>query len=315
MSPVCDDGKTQSEQQGERMTDNSAADGVSEGQTFRASVVIPAHNEQSVITRCLQSLADQDVSRSLQIVVAANGCTDETVERARAFSGLSNLTVLDLSEPSKSGALNAGDGAATVFPRIYLDADITLAPGAVRAMIDALDVSQPRIAAPGIRFDLSRSSLPVREFFTIFTELPYVKSGLVGLGVYGMSEAGRNRFEEFPAIIADDLFAQRVFKPSERVIVNSEFVVCAPRDISNLVKVRTRVARGNAELSTVRDHPPESDFDPSTRGTAGALISLIKQRPVLFPAAVCYLGVTVMARVNARRTASAGTWDRDTSTR
>lgn len=297
------------------MTDNSAAVGASDEQTFRASVVIPAHNEESVITRCLQSLADQDGADGLQIVVAANGCTDETVGKARAFSGLRHLTVLDLREPSKSGALNAGDGAASAFPRIYLDADITLAPGAMHAMIDALDVAEPRIAAPGIRFDLSRSSRPVREFFSIFTELPYVKSGLVGLGVYGMSQAGRRRFEAFPTITADDLFAQRMFTPAERVIVDSEFVVCAPRDISNLLKVRTRVARGNAELRTIRDRPQEADFDSSTQGTVGALLGLLKERPVLFPAAMCYLGVTMMARANARRTASAGTWDRDTSTR
>lgn len=287
----------------------------SDASELRASVVIPAHNEEKVILRCLESLAEQRHAGDIEVIVAANGCTDATVSVARSFARLPHLMVLDIPQPSKSGALNAGDDAAHAFPRIYLDADITLAPGALADLISVLDVPQPRIASPRIRFDLTASSPAVRRFFAVFTELPYVRTGLVGLGVYGMSEAGRARFERFPDITADDLFAQRIFQPSERVIVDSEFVVTAPRDLANLMKVRTRVARGNTELRGVADRPDEADFDSSTRATVAALLGLVRERPTRLPAAATYLGVTLGARWRARRTAASKTWDRDTSTR
>lgn len=297
------------------MTGNPPAETGSDPTAFRASVVIPAHNEQMVIARCLRSLAAQKASADIEVVVVANGCTDETAATAGAFTDLPHLTVVDVREPSKSNALNRGDAVATAFPRIYLDADVTLADGALDALIAALDVAEPRIAAPRIRFDLSASSHGVREFFRVYTRLPYVSSGLVGLGVYGMSRAGRARFDAFPSITADDLFAQRVFTPAERRIVDAEFVVTAPRDLLNLLKVRTRVARGNTELRTVTDGPQDADFAATTGGTVSALTRLVRREPVHLPAALFYMVVTLLARARARRAAPTGTWDRDDSTR
>lgn len=285
-----------------------------ENRTYRASVVIPAHDEAKVIVRCLKALAAQvgDVGE-IQVVVAANGCSDDTVAQARGFTGLENLEVLDLERPSKIGALNAGDDACTALPRIYLDADIVLGPGALSALVEALESDAALIASPRITFDEQGASLGVRLFYDAFTELPYVKDGLVGLGVYGMSRAGRERFDVFPEVTADDLFAQRVFAPHERRIVDATFSVAVPRDLRSLIKVRTRVARGNAELAR-RPHPEVGDFAASTGGTVGALAALVRRRPAMAPAAAWYVGLTTLARYRARRT-PAGNWDRDTSTR
>ena len=99
----------------------------------------------------------------------------------------------------------------------------------------------------------------------------------MGLGVYGMSRAGRSRFVEFPDLLGDDLFAQRIFSLDERIIVDGTFEVQVPRTLRQLVKVRTRVARG-------------------------------------IPSALVYVLVTAYARREARRTTTAA-WERDTSTR
>ncbi len=279
---------------------------------FGASVVIPAHNEERVIERCLDSLRDQGRT-DLQVVVVANGCTDDTVGVARRYTGLPHLSVLDIAEPSKPDALNAGDLAASSFPRIYLDADICLGPGAVDALIEALDVPQPRAAAPRVTFDLSASSAAVRTFYSVFTQLPYVREGLVGLGVYGMSQAGRERFEQFPRITADDLFAQRIFAPHERVVVDAEFVFTAPGDLRSLVNVRTRVAKGNTELAG-QPEPEAADFSASTRGTVRALLGLVRERPSRAPAAAWYAAVTAYSRWRAGRSSTTH-WERDSSTR
>lgn len=276
--------------------------------TARAGVVIPAHDEEKVIGRCLEALAAEGLD-DLEVVVAANGCTDRTVEVARSHG----VTALDIATPGKANALNEGDDAATAFPRIYLDADIVLGPGALTRLVEALETEAAVIASPRVRFVTDRSSRLVRAYYEVFQELPYVRSGLVGLGVYGMSRAGRARFDRFPDVLADDLFAQRMFTEAERIIVDGTFDVQAPRTLTNLLAVRVRIAKGNAELAATPD-AGDGDFSTSTGHTLRALVDLGRRRPDLLPSIVVYLAVTVAARVKARR-AQATAWERDTSTR
>ncbi|QQS01228.1 MAG: glycosyltransferase [Austwickia sp.] len=283
-----------------------------------ASVVIPAYNEGQVIGRCLAALASEEVG-PLEIVVAANGCTDDTVAAARAFPG---VTVLDLPTPGKIGALNAADEVASTYPRIYLDADIELGQGALRALIDALSTDQPRCAAPQLAFDLDGCSYPVRAFHEAFLALPAMSQTLVGRGVYGVSRAGRARWGAFPQVQNDDKFVGRLFAPDEHVAVAGLSIVRAPRTLPDLIAVRTRVARGNAQLASAEHgelgvaDAGAADFSASTAGTTRALARLAASTPRLWPALAAYTGVTAAARLRARRTASAtSTWDRDGSTR
>ncbi|MCH8612361.1 glycosyltransferase [Arsenicicoccus dermatophilus] len=277
----------------------------------RASVIIPAHDEGRVISDCLQALRTAAGEIPLDVVVAANGCTDDTVERARAFPG---VRVLDLATPSKVAALNAGDEAARTFPRIYLDADIVLSREALRDMISALDTDRAITSGPTVQFATTGSSWPVRAFYSVFAELPYVQNKLVGLGVYGLNAAGRARFDRFPDLTSDDLFVQRLFSAEERVVVPSTFLVQVPRTLTNLLRVRVRVAKGNRQLAEHGPEAAEGDFTPSTGGTVSAIVRLVRRSPAAIPAVLVYLAVTVVARWRARR-ASATQWERDTSTR
>lgn len=281
----------------------------------RASVIIPAYNEGRVIGRCLDALVsardESGAALPLDIVVAANGCTDDTVAISSRYDG---VRVLDLPTPSKAGALNAGDQAARTDPKIFLDADIVLAEEALAQLITALETPLPRVGAPTVHFDTSASSMPVQAFYRAYQRIPYVTSGLVGLGVYGMSATGRARFDRFPQLQGDDLFVQRLFRPEERVVVPAGFTVRVPRDLTNLVKVRTRVASGNAEAAQAGDALPDGDFSASTSSTLRALAQMSRADPRLIPAVGIYVGVTVAARIRARRVGSAA-WQRDTSTR
>lgn len=285
-----------------------------DGTSADAAVIIPAYDEERVIGRCLEALAPHTQPGSsprVEVVVAANGCHDRTADVARSHRG---VTVLDIPIGSKSLALNEGDGAASAFPRIYLDADIALSSEALPALVAALSGPEPLVAAPRIRFDLSRSSWPVRAFYRVFSELPYVKDGLVGLGVYGLSRAGRERFERFPDLVADDLYVQRLFAPEERRVTSGTFTVAAPRTLKSLLAVRVRVAKGNAGLAA---HDDDAKFAASTTSTGRALVDLLRRRPTLAPSVAVYLAVTLAARARARRRSArhAGTWERDDSTR
>lgn len=285
-------------------------------QPLPASIVIPAHNEGTVIDRCLRSLAEDPMGATCEVVVAANGCSDDTAERARAFEGrFARLVVLDLPAPGKVGALNAGDEAATALPRIYLDADIELGPGALTALVTELSSEQPLIASPHIHFDLSGADFVVRQFYRMFVATPYVRNGLVGLGVYGISAAGRARFGTFPELTADDLFVQRLFRADERRNTDGVFTVQVPRTAKALLKVRTRVARGNAELAGSNLDNESLDASATTGGTLGAVVQAIRRDPSMLPAAAAYVGITVLARRRAARAGAGRVWERDDSTR
>jgi glycosyltransferase involved in cell wall biosynthesis len=58
------------------------------------SVILPASNEAALIGHCLNALLASEWTRSesVEIVVVANGCTDDTADQARVLqTGLPNV--------------------------------------------------------------------------------------------------------------------------------------------------------------------------------------------------------------------------------
>jgi N-acetylglucosaminyldiphosphoundecaprenol N-acetyl-beta-D-mannosaminyltransferase len=277
----------------------------------RGSVVVPAHQEAAVIAERLGPLTRGLEGRDVDVVVVANGCTDDTAAVARSLPG---VRVVELAEASKIAALDAGDRATTAFPRVYLDADVRLSAEGLIALLEVLDTDRPVVGAPKITFDTSGSSWTVRAFYRIFERLPYTRRGLVGLGVYGLSAKGRSRFGTFPDVTADDLFVQQLFAEDERVTVDETFEVVVPRTLGALLAVRTRVARGNEELAR-RASALGLSASSTTSGTTRAIVGLVRHAPRFLIPALVYAGVTIAARARARRVRPDTRWERDESSR
>ncbi|MFF3854053.1 glycosyltransferase [Micromonospora sp. NPDC002575] len=273
-------------------------------------VVIAAHDEANVIGGCLDALladAGVDAGVELDIVVVANGCTDDTARVAAARPG---VRVVELAEAGKAGALNAGDAVVRGFPRFYLDADVVLGPGALRAMAAALTapVDPPLAVTPRREMVTAGRPLLVRAYYAINTRLPIFADALFGRGVLGVSAAGRERFDRFPAEIADDLFLDSRFASAEKREVSAvASVVQTPRTLRDLVRTLARVRAGNAMLRA--SHPGIRPSAPSSW-----LRDVVLPRPWLAPAAVVYVAVTLAAALRARRHPR-GAWGRDASTR
>lgn len=282
----------------------------SRGAGCDASVVIPAHNEGAVIDECLRRVAASHGDLTLEVVVAANGCTDDTVARARTHPG---VHVLDLPTPSKVGALNAADRVASAFPRIYLDADVRLEPGTLAEMVARLSVPDAAVAAPHVHYDTDRSSRAVAAYYRVYEELPAGREGIAGPGVYAMNAAGRARFDTFPEVTGDDLFVERQFLPHERHRVGVAHST-APRTLASLLRIRTRVVRGNTELAARPADQPRADYGRTTSGTLRALARSVLDEPGRFPDALAFAGVSLAARARAR-TSPAKRWERDDSSR
>lgn len=80
------------------------------------SILIPASNEARYIGPCLNALLASDPvpGFTVEVIVIANGCTDDTAARAKRFAPVAaergwRLKVIKQPEGSKPGALNAGD--------------------------------------------------------------------------------------------------------------------------------------------------------------------------------------------------------------
>jgi len=65
---------------------------------FPISVIIPAHNEEALIERCIRSLAASARMGDVLMVVAHN-CTDATATKAEA----AGATVVELNDPDQKG--------------------------------------------------------------------------------------------------------------------------------------------------------------------------------------------------------------------
>src|SRR5262245_39777444 len=186
------------------------------------SIVVPAHNEARVIGRLLGPLVSLGPDGP-DVIVVANGCTDDTAQVAASFGP--PVRVLSIPVASKREALVAGDRAATGFPRLYVDADVELGAADVAALGEAL--RPPSALAGGPARELAMAGRPwlVRWYYDVWARLPEVRSGLFGRGVIGVSKKGHERLASLPPLLADDLAASLVFAPDERVIVPGARVV------------------------------------------------------------------------------------------
>lgn len=272
----------------------------------RASVVIPAHDEAAVIGDPLRVLLEDADPGEFEVVVVCNGCTDDTATVAAGFTG---ARVVEIAEASKTAALNAGDEAASSFPRIYLDADVRIDLASVRAVAGAL-ATGAQAAAPRPVLDTTGCGAGSRMFFAVRSHLGYLRHHALGAGVYGLSEAGRARFGRFPDVIADDGFVYALFAPEERVNPPAAtFTIKAPRNLRSVHRRQIRITLGNLQLRQlghVLATPP-----PTWR-------QVVMANPRLAVAAVVFAAVQGSATLRARRLLKAGaapSWNRDETTR
>src|SRR5437879_7884120 len=108
------------------------------------SVIVPAHNEHSVISRTLKTMTARAIPGELDVIVVCNGCTDDTAAVAGSFGP--PVRVIETGLAGKTLALNLGDKAATFFPRIYADADVHITIETMRTLANRLERSEePRL--------------------------------------------------------------------------------------------------------------------------------------------------------------------------
>jgi glycosyltransferase involved in cell wall biosynthesis len=272
------------------------------------SIVIPAHDESQVIDRCLTALLADAAPGEFDVIVACNGCTDDTAVRAGAHGP--DVRVLELPDPGKAAAMNAAAALARTGTRIYLDADVTLTTQGARATVDALHEAGVYAAAPRLRVDYTGRPHGVRAYYRIWSQLPYVTDRMVGSGVIGLSAAGQQRLGAFPDAIADDYFALSRFTTAERRTAAADFTIYPPRRVRDLLRRKVRSYAGLLQL--------RSDGTTGANQSSREWVRVVRDHPSLLPGVPVYLYVSLAARFLARRKVRRGAmhvWERDESSR
>jgi glycosyltransferase involved in cell wall biosynthesis len=277
-----------------------------------ASVIVPAHNEESVVGLLLRSLLADAHGGELDVIVVANGCTDATASVAGSFGPAVRVVETDI--PSKRTALRLGDAEATTYPRLYVDADVELSADDVRGLCRALAAPGVLAAAPERRLDLTGRGRLVRWYYDVWVRLPQVRDGLFGRGVLAVSEEGHERIARLPPVMADDLAASLVFTETERVVVGgTEVLIRTPRVWRDLLRRRIRAEVGSSQLE-LEDVLPGS----TARTTPRDLLRMVRREPWLVSRMPVFLLVAVAARIGSRRALGAAdfsSWLRDESSR
>jgi GT2 family glycosyltransferase len=263
------------------------------------SIIIPAHNEAAVIDRTLTFLEPLVAAGTAEVIVVPNGCSDDTAERARTHPG---VHIVELTEGSKTAALNAGDTHASRWPRLYLDADIEAGPEALAQTVHALTGDGIHAARPAFRWDLEGAGPLARAYYRTRWRMPSMTRAMWGAGVYGLSETGHRILGKFPLLMGDDLLVERTFLPGRKYLASGPAVVVRmPLTVRDLIGVLTRSRRGGSEQALDTGRSSVRELLGTVTGPLSAIDSM------------CFAFVAIAARLRAWKVKCG--WERDSSTR
>jgi lipopolysaccharide/colanic/teichoic acid biosynthesis glycosyltransferase len=236
----------------------------------RVAVIIPAFNEAGVIAEKIRNLAALDYpAERLQVVLACDGCTDDTADRASLAAD--EVECRDLRVEIRRFAANRGKLAVIneVVPTI--DADlIALSDTSALISIDALLVAAQHFADPRIGVVCATYRL--------------LESGSVGEAIYWDYQV---RVKENEAAFGTPLgahgafymFRRDLFRPLPRDTINDDFVL--PMTIvmaGHRAVYDLRMVAIEAERSGIR-----GDFQRRKRLAAGNLQQVLRLRRLLLP--------------------------------
>jgi cellulose synthase/poly-beta-1,6-N-acetylglucosamine synthase-like glycosyltransferase len=226
--------------------------------TPRLSVVVAAYNEEAAIGDRLRNLLGLDYpGERLEVIVAADGCTDRTEAVVSACAD-PRVRLVSLPRVGKIRALDAAVARATGDVLVFTDANIECHPGALRALARNFADAEVGGVAGRTSYRLERgsesSSRGERTYWDYDTRLKQLESltGSVVSAHGGLYAIRRSLYEPVTDAAVTDDFAistavveqgyRLVFEPDAQ---STEYAVPqAAREFSRRVRLMTRGLRG-----------------------------------------------------------------------
>ena len=153
----------------------------------KISIIIPAHNEEDVIVKSIESALNADYPNK-EIIVVDDGSKDQTYQLASFFASNGSIKLVhrDFSSGTKAMALNYGILFASGEVLVMVDADTLIASDSLNKLVASLDDPEVSAASGNVRIfggDSGKRNLLVRlqeyEYFVAF-ELGRRFNSLIG---------------------------------------------------------------------------------------------------------------------------------------
>ena len=234
-------------------------------QPMNVSIVIAAHNEAQYIEEKLRILLAQDYqARSLQIILASDGSTDDTVACAHRIID-PRISVLDLPRQGKAATLNAGVAISSGEILVFTDADNQWSTDTLGHLLAPLNDPQVGGCAGHMVIPVTGKGLSIGDSLYRHYEgwLRYVenRTGCMVSADGALLALRRELFQNVPAEVNDDFFIS----------------TCAPVAFKKIVYVpQARVIDQGVDEA-------DKQFRRRQRVTVGGLQSLAQRRELLNP--------------------------------
>lgn len=221
------------------------------------TIGIPARNEEQSIGKTLRSILESKLPSHLrtEIIVGANGCTDNTVGAAREFSEKyadalkqKRMSLRIIETPGgKPNAWNAIRREAKGDKIVFADADVLVPSNSIARLYGELS-AKPQLKGVSSNIELLRHARPT--FFDRFVAIPYkfppVQVGTTG----GLYIVRKDVIEgEMPShIINEDAWLS--LKAGKNVARSPDVKVVTgiPRNLRDFLATHIRIERGHAQL-------------------------------------------------------------------
>lgn len=212
--------------------------GTAEANLQKISVIIAAHNEEANIRKTLEAILSQNFpADSYEVIVAADRCTDKTVDIVREFAvAHRHLHLIEIEEPPaglapKKHALQQGISQSRYPVLLMLDADCIPGPNLLSTFSRHFAAGADAVLGiPKIRWQPAAAHCYLRpERLTVWGtaaaavghETPFLAFG----GIWGYTKASFERIGGFGKISQslsgdDDLLVQRMSAAGLKVIMN-----------------------------------------------------------------------------------------------
>lgn len=171
------------------------------------SVIIPAHNEEKYIVRCIKSIkkAARMIDGKTEIIVVCNRCTDKTASLAEA----NGARVLYNEDRCIAKVRNAGITAATGEIILTIDADNRMTKGTIQEACELLESGEYIGGGAPIRFE--------RISFALFLNDMMCRLGFGMTGLYsGIFWATKETFDAIGGFVdkkaMEDVATAKVLK-------------------------------------------------------------------------------------------------------
>jgi cellulose synthase/poly-beta-1,6-N-acetylglucosamine synthase-like glycosyltransferase len=224
-------------------------------------VLVPAHDEEGIIERCVAALVSQDYPGDCTVVVIADNCSDRTALIARD-AGAVVLCRTDVQAPGKGHALNWAlqrlqDGDEEIV--MFVDADCVASPNLCREVAGAM--SHPQVSVVQARYDVSNpeasttSALRAGGFLLKHVIQPRGRQRLgLSCGLFGSGMAFRRslmREVAWPTSVTEDIELHlRLVRAGTVVHYLETGSVTSPMPLSTAqaAEQQLRWESGNAEM-------------------------------------------------------------------